>query len=464
MIGSSIKSLWPSKLGRVLAAAAPLFFISVARAEISTSETRISSAAESASDSGPQQKYQVQFETQVGYHLVDPRDMAMHRDTLRGEYRLDSSAEAGDNSAWSLVGGFRAYAEGAFGSNPDRYRGPVTTFESEEISLRNLYLQYQGGAFQVRLGNQQVVWGEAFGFYFADIVNPKDLRRYGMGDLEDQRLPTPMLNVKWIVGKYAVQGIYIPVAFFNKIPHLGSDFAFPYDRFLAGANINVNDTNRAPVAGNSGEYGFRATALVSGIDTSVFFLSYLDRMPVYEAQLLSLSPLAVNLNAMHPRLYSMGATATADLGTFVVRAEAFFTKDRQFNTYTNFHLNTEKSDEIVGVLGVDYTQLEKWQLGLQISDDELIPARPGLVASYPGPFLSVHLHGTFWREHALELIVGYYPSDNSTMTRFSYEIPLSDALVFGVGADWLQGNPTSRFGQFQRGSRAFALLKGFFNG
>jgi hypothetical protein len=42
-------------------------------------------------------------------------------------------------------------------------------------------LQYKRNKFQLRFGNQQLVWGEAFGFFFADIINPKDTREFGLG-------------------------------------------------------------------------------------------------------------------------------------------------------------------------------------------------------------------------------------------------------------------------------------------
>ena len=55
---------------------------------------------------------------------------------------------------------------------------------------------------RVRVGNQSVVWGEAFGAYYADIVNPKDLRQSALGDVATWRLPIPMVNVIGFAGDF----------------------------------------------------------------------------------------------------------------------------------------------------------------------------------------------------------------------------------------------------------------------
>ena len=108
---------------------------------------------------------------------------------------------------WSLLAGARGYAEAAYGANRGRYSDAVRERDSHELLMRDFYLEYKSGTALVRLGNQQVVWGEAFGFYFADIVNPKDLREYGLGDLTDQRLQVPMLNAKLLFSRTQCTGL-----------------------------------------------------------------------------------------------------------------------------------------------------------------------------------------------------------------------------------------------------------------
>ena len=165
--------------------------------------------------------WNLHYDLRYGYHLLAPEDLATDRHMLETEQKFTTGS-------WTLVGSLRAFVEAAYATNSSRYQGPVVQNDSQEIRLRDLYLQYKHGHFLIRLGNQQVVWGESFGFYYADIVNPKDLRELGIGDLAANRLQVPMLNANFIYGDYSLQAIYIPKPFFDIIPSQGSDFAAPF--------------------------------------------------------------------------------------------------------------------------------------------------------------------------------------------------------------------------------------------
>jgi len=40
----------------------------------------------------------------------------------------------------------------------------------------------------VRLGRQQIVWGEAIGTFVTDVVNPKDFREFVLPDFSELRI------------------------------------------------------------------------------------------------------------------------------------------------------------------------------------------------------------------------------------------------------------------------------------
>src|SRR5262249_47749867 len=161
-------------------------------------------------------------------------DLASHRHIFEAEEDLKF------DSNWSAAMGVWAYVEGAFASNSDRYNAPVRAIESQDIRPQDIYVQYRGGPVRLRIGNQQVPWGETFGTYYADIVNPKYMRDGGLGNLASQRIPIPMVNALYFLGDSSLQLLYIPVPFFNQEPSLGSDFAIPFQNFFPGAQLSLN--------------------------------------------------------------------------------------------------------------------------------------------------------------------------------------------------------------------------------
>src|SRR5688500_18782933 len=58
------------------------------------------------------------FESRLGYHLVEPIDLAIHR------HQAEIAATATLDPRWQIVAAARGYVEGAYGAN-SRYQGAV---------------------------------------------------------------------------------------------------------------------------------------------------------------------------------------------------------------------------------------------------------------------------------------------------------------------------------------------------
>ena len=63
--------------------------------------------------------------------------------------------------------------------------------------LRDCYLDYTSGPWFLRLGKQQVAWGQADGITILDRVNPADLTEYWLPDAVDLRIPLWMVNINY---------------------------------------------------------------------------------------------------------------------------------------------------------------------------------------------------------------------------------------------------------------------------
>jgi hypothetical protein len=63
--------------------------------------------------------------------------------------------------------------------------------------LRDCYLDYTNGPWFLRLGKQQVAWGQSDGITVLDRVNPVDLSEYWLQDFEDMRIPLWMANINY---------------------------------------------------------------------------------------------------------------------------------------------------------------------------------------------------------------------------------------------------------------------------
>ena len=396
-------------------------------------------------------EYHLETQSRLGYHLVSPSDLSSHR------HELESNNIIRFSNIWSLGAGLRAFVESAYASNSSRYPDPVRIRDSQDFILRDLYLQYKSGPITLRLGSQQIVWGEAFGFYYADLVNPKDFRDFGIGPLEKNRLHTPLVNFKWNFKEHILQLLYIPKPHFNKTPSIGSDFSFPFTQFSQGSSVTFDDERTLPIGLNNAEYGGRFSPSFTGIDLSLLYLNYFDRAPVY---LSSTGPGGMAIKGRHLRMETFGVTLSLPVRSWVIRSELLFNHGKHFNSFVG-QLDSFRADEIIAVLGLDYIVGDRWRMGIQISENYRTKSVPGALAPPSTQSITGHGSVTLIEETTLDGLIAYAPHDGGSLVELSYMIPLSKRIELLLAVDLFNGSRSSQFGLYRPASRGYVQIKTF---
>ncbi len=395
--------------------------------------------------------YKITAESRLAYHAKAPRDLASHRHILDAEQTLTFDPD------WMAVVGLRAYAEGAFAVNDNRYGPQVRHDESAELRLRDFYLQAKTRRLLVKLGNQQVVWGEAFGFYYADLINPKDLRDFGLRDLTAQRLMMPMLNTVFFLKGASIQFLFAPKPFFNLVPGVDGDFS-PWKNLFPTTPVRLIDNPQGKFSIGDGEVGVRMTTLLQGYDLGFFFFTYFDRQPVYTS---APGPAGLDLIASHSRVGSLGLTFTKDYSSWLVRWESLFTKGKAFQKFDSTGLSFYTGDEVTVASEAEYTGWLPWRVAIQFAYQGIPHWNAASTTPKNRELLSANVKAPIYREQSLDAIVSWAIHDGSTLSRLQYTIPTSQQFELMFGTDLLLGGARSQFGAFQAGSRVYVQLKGY---
>src|SRR5690606_9887598 len=131
------------------------------------------------------------------------------------------------------------------------------------------FLDYNRGPINVRLGNQQIAWGQAIFFRVFDVPNGLDLRRhsildYAQEEFSDKRVPSLSLRVGYQVTDEMLLDGYVqkfqptvygnPNTAYNVIPSQFTvhDMYGHYDKKI---NYGLR------LKGNYGQWGFQAMAV-----------------------------------------------------------------------------------------------------------------------------------------------------------------------------------------------------------
>ena len=113
------------------------------------------------------------------------------------------------------------------------------------IDLPSLYLDYQKGPLWVRVGQQQIAWGEAIFFRVMDVPNGLDLRRHSFLDLAseeyaDERIGAPAVRVSYNLSQNweieAFAQMFQPTVH----PRVGSPYAFINSPYVVRNDIGFD--------------------------------------------------------------------------------------------------------------------------------------------------------------------------------------------------------------------------------
>ena len=204
-------------------------------------------------------------------------------------FEPELSGTLGTNVSYTLIG--RARFDAADALEPGKpydqaharssWNRRVFEGDDTDFELREAYADIYAGNWFVRVGKQQVVWGQADGLRVLDQVNPLSFREFILGDFEDRRIPLWMLNAERPFGPVTAQFLWIPDTTYNEVPQQGT-FAFTSTRYRPAVPstamaVRFNPADRPDNVFADGDVGLRLTGFSGGWDWSLNVLhAYLD--------------------------------------------------------------------------------------------------------------------------------------------------------------------------------------------
>ena len=218
-----------------------------------------------------------------------------------------------------------------------------------EYKLREAFVDMVLPPFTLRLGRQQVVWGETDNFRALDVINPLDLRWHANWEpWEDIRIPLWMARAIYDIGKLGpleesfVEAVWIPWDFQpNKVaadprrpwPFIGDGFAAVPNSIMFGDELldlvtMVRDDKPSKKFKN-GQAGVRFKAIWGGIDFSLnYFYGFSADAGFKVRGHREGNTFRAMLDRVHPRSHVVGIAANYSEEKYtqsVFRVETTFT-------------------------------------------------------------------------------------------------------------------------------------------
>jgi hypothetical protein len=344
----------------------------------------------------------------------------------------------------------------------DNYGDDVEDDQEKDLELKEIYIDFGSASFDLRLGKQQIVWGQAVGVFFADIINPKDLREYILPDLADIRIPIWALDLECFHNSNTFEFVFIPVPDFNEYGVAGSEFDFS-GRILRGECDQwlVKSVEEPDSSLNSSEFGVRWSRLFEQIDMSVFYFRGVDRFPVNYRKIVSLpDEILFVISPTYEKMDLWGVTFSSAIEDLILKGE-FIYNHGKFYSLSNLHDldGVTKKNSMECLIGLDYTFGNKLDTNFQIMQTVIFNYEDAIDEPHYKMALSFWAQTSFFNDK-LEPEIFFA----ANLLKFDYlvrpriTVKANRNLKFIFGLDLFGGDSQGEFGYFKENDRSFITM------
>lgn len=393
------------------------------------------------------------FQTALAYTVAQPDHWSKIKNTLA----LALERELTDDIKLKVSGRF-SY-DGAYDVS-NFYPERVRRDQRFDGLFHETYLDMGFSDWNLRLGRQNIIWGEVVGLFFADVVSAKDLREFLIPEFDYIRIPQWAARAEYFTGDFKAEAIWIPYMTYDNIGKPGSDF-YPIPLTAPpGFGVQVR-SERTPHSLRDSAFGLRTSYLVKGWDLAAFYYGSIDANTTFFRRTVFTPGPTISYRPDHERIHQAGVTASKDLGTFVVKGEAIYTWDRFFNVK-----NLNDADGVVRQNFIDYILSAEFplpmdsRLNLQFFQRVFTDHNPDIAQRTVETGASLYASTKLFSEKVEpEFLLIQSLTQLDWMARFKINWYFAKDWRLVAGTAFMGGRKLGLFGRFDQQDRVFTELR-----
>ncbi len=373
--------------------------------------------------------------------------------------RLDLKPEAILSDRWEFRSRFLGWYDAATDietANITDYTPAIQDYYRTYAEAKEAYFLYAADDYDLRIGQQQIVWGKTDGLRLLDIVNPLNMQEFLLDDFLDSRMGVLAMRLNYYAylgdSEHEFEFLFIPDAKTAEFAPSGSRWAYAMPVPPSGMSLQIGQGNKPGFGVSDAEYGLAWRSNLDGWDVSI---NYFDGWKDTPAIQKSIRPGVLTLTPVYQRMQTIGGSASNAFGAWVVRTEM------AVNVHEIVTTSVAPMDAVTWnmALGLDHNA-NNWFISGQVFVRHVQNWDNTMIEKENSGFVTLSASTDYMNDKLKpEMIALVSWSDGSTMIRPKVSYEFSDAVVGRVGVDLFSGDATDFFGQFDSNDRVYTEIE-----
>jgi hypothetical protein len=325
-----------------------------------------------------------------------------------------------------------------YGENSAFLVNPYFNYDLDKeltINLREAYIDLYLEDADLRIGQQQIIWGKANGAFITDVVSPKNLQEFLLPDFIEIRLGVTALNLNYYKNDSTYQLIWVPIFTPNTLPEKTSIW-------------NLNDI----------DFSQSADDIDISLKNSEIFARYSLYTPKIDFELMGGymfddEPTPIGGGEFtHYRTSIIGGSLSSTLGDVIIRSEGAL--------YNGKHVNASiEMDYLHYMVGLDY-KINGWNFSAQFIQKVYLDYKDDNPDINKWQNTLTFMTNKEFLENTLRLELFTYLefNDLNALIRPKVTYDLSDDINLIFGSNIFLGD-SGTFGQFDDNDTIYAKIE-----
>ncbi|MGP1521477.1 MAG: DUF1302 family protein [Treponema sp.] len=351
--------------------------------------------------------------------------------------------------------------------------------ERTGFRLNEAYYKYSNSLFELCVGRQHIVWGQADGFTLTNVIAAKDSREITSVTNDDSLLPSDGIRVKFFHDIFTFDAMVIPFFTPNKLPSFSFELGknkpplyinLPTEQKVSGFTLPISykkDEAKTPRHVLDTEMGMRFSFFLPRIDFSFSAFYGWDKNPMFvrkgvlntEKKMFP-HPIGeqnvpksidIKITPEYYRIAMLGTDGAIPIGDVLVRYEAAYIWGRHFEPKSQIgelpkYSETDttvavpfnkplRKHQLLMLAGLDWNK-SGWTLSTQYFEDLILDHKDDIARPLHQGTISLNLSKSFLRETLKASITGAIGVNyGDTFSTYSIDYAITDNFHVATGFD-----------------------------